>query len=248
MKLRRFNEAGIKAFREELALLRANPDRDPNPQLLEHREFTELVQPEIQVAQEFFRTKAETARYLTAVLGKIPAVTVERDAGLWSWLSLFYFDSVCNRSQGKWNVKNDYFYIFAPGNVRHFYRHLLFISWHMLRLTPDFHRLFLSGPVATLPKVISEVAMRLYITRIPAIFEVLDRLYWDETRKRHKVGITDTKVHAGDLTHRFPTRIRQLEKTYDLMSLDADQLLELLGEEFSFARTKSATLFDHSMV
>ena len=47
---------------------------------------------------------------------------------------------------------------------------------------------------------------------------------------------------------RFPTRIRQLEKTYDLMSLDADQLLELLGEEFSFAREKSVTLFDHSMV
>lgn len=247
MKLRRFNEAGIKAFREELALLRANPDRDPNPQLLEHRELTEVVTPEVQVVGEYFRTKAEAARYLTMILAKLSSESVERDAGLWTWLSLLFFDSVCNRNQGNWSVKNDYYYVFEPGNVRHFYRHLLFISWHMLRLAPNFNRLFLSSPLATLPKVISEVAMRLYITRIPAIFEVLDRLYWDEAKNRHKAGITDTRVHAGDLTHRFPVRIRQLEKTYDLMSLNADQLIGLLGDEFSFARRKTATLFDESV-
>lgn len=244
MKLRRFNEAGIIAFRDELAQLRANPERDPNLQLLEHRDFTEVVTPEVQVVDEYFQTKAEAARYLSAILRKLPTSAVERDAGLWTWLSLFFFESVCKRNHGKLCVKNDYYYIFAVGNVRHFYRHLLFISWHMLRLSPNFNRLFLSSPLATLPKVISEVAMRLYITRIPAIFEVLDRLYWDETRNRHKAGITDAKVRAGDLTHRFPVRIRQLEKTYDLMSLTADQLLELLGDEFAFARPKSRSLFD----
>ena len=244
MRLRRFNEAGLKAFREELALLRANPERDPDPRLLEHRELTEVVTPEVQIVAEYFKTKAEAARYLTAILGKLPTSSVEQDAGLWTWLSLLFFDSVCNRTQGKWSVKNDYYYIFAPRNNRHFYRHLLFISWHMLRLAPKFNRLFLSSPLATLPKVISEVAMRLYITRIPAIFEVLDRLYWDESRNRHRAGITETRVHAGDLTHRFPLRIRQLEKTYDLMSLDADQLIQLLGDEFAFARPKTAKLFE----
>jgi hypothetical protein len=39
-------------------------------------------------------------------------------------------------------------------------------------------------------------------------------------------------VKPGDLVHRFPIRIRQLEKTYDLVSLTADQLIELLGDEF----------------
>ena len=42
------------------------------------------------------------------------------------------------------------------------------------------------------------------------------------------------KVTAGNLVHRLPNRIRQLEKTYDLHSLTADQLLSLLGEEFAF--------------
>lgn len=32
--------------------------------------------------------------------------------------------------------------------------------------------------------------------------------------------------------HRLPTRIKQLEMTYDLVDLTADQLLNLLGDEF----------------
>jgi hypothetical protein len=75
----------------------------------------------------------------------------------------------------------------------------------------------------------------LYMTRIPCFFEVLDRLYWDEKRGRARPGVTDfQKVTAGNLVHRLPIRIRQLEKTYDLHSLTADQLLSLLGDEFAF--------------
>ena len=68
--------------------------------------------------------------------------------------------------------------------------------------------------------------------------------HWDERQKRPRSGITGNKIVAGNLRHRLPIRIAQLEKTYDLMSLNADQLIELLGEEFSFARPKTAKLFD----
>jgi len=34
---------------------------------------------------------------------------------------------------------------------------------------------------------------------------------------------------------------------YDLMSLNADQLLELLGDEFAFARLRTAKLFDDAI-
>ena len=64
------------------------------------------------------------------------------------------------------------------------------------------------------------------------MFEVLDRLYWDEDRGKARVGVVGQQVRPGDLMHRFPLRIRQLERTYDLLSLNADQLIELLGDEF----------------
>ena len=124
MKLRRFNEAWIKAFREQLADLRANPKHEIPSDPLEHRDFTEVVTPESHVAPEHFQTKCEAARYLIAVLNK---------------------------------------------------------------LRPE-----------------------------PCIFEALDRLYWDESLRTHRRGITAIKEHAGDLTHRLPMRIRQLEKNVRL--------------------------------
>ncbi|MDA8564074.1 hypothetical protein N9L06_06440 [Mariniblastus sp.] len=92
----------------------------------------------------------------------------------------------------------------------------------------------LRSKVNVLDKVTTEVMKRLYLTRIPAIFETLDRLYWDEESNGPKVGIVSpNKIAKGDLAHRLPIRLRQLEKTFDLYSLSAHQLIELLGDEFT---------------
>lgn len=91
----------------------------------------------------------------------------------------------------------------------------------------------LNTPISTLDKVTTEVTKRLYLTRIPCMFEVLDRLYWDPKRQGPRKGITPNTARRGDLPHRFPARIQQLEKTFDLQSVTATQLVELLGDEFS---------------
>lgn len=244
MKLRRFNTAGIAAFAEFLESARRNPENSLPPGLLKSAKLTEVVSPTVQVAEEHFVYKSEAAIYLNQVLSPLAEEDLMADAGLWTWLTALYFDSVCSQENGRDAVKNDYRYIYEPQNMRHFYRHLLFVSWRVKQLAPVHNRLFLSSRIDTLDKITTEVMKRLYLTRIPCVFEVLDRLYWDETKKRSRPGITGSKVTAGDLTHRFPLRIRQLEKTYDLLSLSADQLIELLGEEFSFARPKKLQLFD----
>ncbi len=247
MKLRRFNEAGIKVFREQLALLRANPSKEIPFELLEHRELTEVIRPEVQISEEHFQTKGEAARYLSTVLGKLRAGEVAGDAGLWTWLTLFFFESVCPIVHDQRTVKNDYHYIFEPRNMRHFYRHLLFVSWHILQLAPAHNRLFLRTRLSVLDHMTTDGVKRLFMTRLPCIFEALDRLYWDEQRNRSRKGVTGSRPTPGNLSHRLPMRIRQLEKTYDLMSLNADQLLELLGDEFSFGRRKTAKLFDDAI-
>ena len=247
MKLRRFNEAGIRAIREQLALLRASPDRELPNALLEHRELTEVVQPEIQISHEHFQTKGEAARYLSFLLLKRHPEEITNDAGLWTWLAIVLFDSVCPASDGRRKVKGDACYIYEPRNVRHFYRHFLFVSWRVLRLAPVHNHLFLSTRLDSLDSATAEVMQRLHLLRIPCIFEVVDRLYWDPRRERPVKGRISSKIQPGNLRYRLPSRIRQLEKTYDLMSLNADQLLELLGDEFSFARRQTAKLFDDAI-
>lgn len=243
MKLRRFNNEGIQAFKEFLAKCRRQPDTELPIGLLENGTFTEIMDGGLSVAASHFETKGDAARYFETVLRPIPVEDLVKDAGLWSWLTMLFFDSVCPSEGGGRVVKNDYHYIYEPTNTRHFYRHLLFISWRVIKLAPIHNRLFLQSRLSLLDKMTTEVMKRLYMTRIPCIFEVLDRLYWNESTRAPKKGMIGSKERAGDLTHRLPLRIRQLEMTYDLMSLTADQLIELLGAEFSFAAPKRIRLF-----
>lgn len=237
MKLRRFTSDGIAAFQEFLAECRRQPKAAAPVGLIEHPTLTEVAAPECEVSERRFETKGQAARYLQGVLANIPTEDLAGDAGLWTWLSFLYFDSLYSFRNGDRVVKNDYYYVFEATNVRHFYRHLLFVSWRVLSLSPNHNRLFLETRLNSLDKITERVMSRLYLIRIPCIFEVLDRLYWDEAMGRPRKGIIDWKnKRPGNLNHRFPIRIRQLEKTYDLMSLTAEQLLELLGDEFSFAR------------
>lgn len=244
MKLRKFNDKGIEAFKQHLRLLRERPNTDIDHGLLTNDKLAISVRPEIEIEDRPFQTKGEAARYLTNFLSPIETNVLERDGGLWSWLALYFLPVLCPQESGKRIVRNDYHYVFEPNNMRHFYRHLLFLPWRVLQLAPDHNRLFLRSSVRTLDKINTEVVKRLYFTRIPCIFEVLDRLYWDEKNDRPRRGITGTKVQPGDLVHRLPIRIRQLEKTYDLISLNADQLLELLGDEFAFGKQSQGKLFD----
>lgn len=62
---------------------------------------------------------------------------------------------------------------------------------------------------------------------------MLHELYWDPHRRGPRKGITPSKPRPGDLRHRLPIRIQQLEKTYDLQSVSASQLISLLGDEFA---------------
>jgi len=232
MILRQFNADGIEAFRAFLAECRDKPNTRVPTELLEDYRLTQLVVPPVEIEKRRLVKKADAATYLAKVLEQIPETHVANNVGLWAWLTLFFFDDVCPTANGTRAVKNDYCYIYEPRNSRHFYRHLLFVPWRILRIAPKHHRLFLTSPVATLDTVTTEVMKRLYLTRIPCIFEVLDRLYWHDTLGKPRKGIVGQQVRPGDLSHRLPLRIRQLEKTYDLMSLSADQLLELLGDEF----------------
>ncbi len=233
MIVRRFNESGIQSFREYLDAARLDPELPPPQGLLQDEKLTENVGGMMRVDRRSFTNRRDAAVYLNDRLSPLDDEEVRNDAGLWTWLALFFFDEICPPVDGRRKVRNDYLYVYEPHNQRHFYRHLLFLAWRILKASPSHNRLFLDTPASSLDKITQTVFASLYITRIPCIFDVLDRLYWDCDRDRPRKGIAvGPKVAPGDLTHRLPVRIRQLEKTFDLQSLTADQLIELLGDEF----------------
>jgi hypothetical protein len=239
--VREFTSSGITAFKTFLAECRVHPQMPVPRGLLEDDSLAKRLSADLTVERRHFGPRKEAADYLTALLNPLPEDEVAQNAGLWTWLSLYYFDEVCPLRSGKRTVRNDYSYVFAPKHSRRFYRHLLFIAWYAARLAKPHDRLFMTAPVSSLDQVTDRVMSRLFLTRIPCIFEALDRLYWDGERGKARAGIVDQKlVKPGDLRHRLPIRVRQLERTYDLFSLTADQLVELLGEEFQQVNKASA--------
>lgn len=233
MRLRQFNEEGVKAFHTFLTTCRETPDSPVPWGLLEDARYSAEVVPAVNVERRGFADRAEAASYLSNALAGVPESILLENRGLWTWLTLLYIDSVCPANAGRRNVRSIEFYVFYPKDSLRAYYHLLYVPWRIVRMAPEYCRLFLTGPVSQQNEVTRLVMKRLYLLRIPCIFETLDRLYWDATTNRPRRGIVSKdRVEPGDLRNRFPIRVRQLERTYDLVSLSADQLLELLGEEF----------------
>jgi hypothetical protein len=240
MLLRQFNTDGIERFRKELEKCRRDPLSKIDFQFLEDDIFTEIIPGDILLEYIKFETKGDAGKYLHSILDTaLVHDNIMWNVGLWSWLSLFFFDSICPpNSLGHRKVKSDYYYIYDTSS-RRYYRHLLFIPWRVLDIAPDHHRLVTTTPVDTGDSITDEVIKNETLRRIPCIFEVLDRIYWDETRQKVRKRVSGPGVRKGDLRNRFVKIIRQLDKTYDLQRLNAVQLIELLGDEFNFPRNKT---------
>jgi len=237
MILRQFNDRGVAKFQEFLKAARANAGEPVPHDILQDDNLTEIVKPEIELQQRTLSTKLEAATYLRDALAPIGNNdAIGTNAGLWTWLALFFFDSVCPQQNGGRKVRIDAWYIFSPSDGRAVYLHQLYVSWKVLNISRGFHRLLLNFSLATRNRVTEEPMKRLFLLRIPCIFEVLDRLYWDDRRNKPRSGIVSgTNANRGDLTHRLPARVQQLECTYDLQSVDAAKMLDLLGREFDFS-------------
>ncbi len=233
--LRRFNDEGIAAFRRYLHQLRENPSLQPPFQLLDDTALTNAVSGVGQLTRPGFSTKRQAAVYLQRLLAPIDSRGLFKDVGLWTWLALFFFDDVCPSNRGKRQAADVAHYIFDAGNYRRYYKHLLAMPTQVLQLAPHHNRLFLDMPLPVLGQVMERMAARLYLMRIPCVPEVLDTLYFDVPRGKQKRNVANPnqRARAGDLANRFPIRIRQLQKTYDVYSLGASDLIRVLGAEFS---------------
>lgn len=229
--LRRFTATGIDEWVSFLRVAKEDSRAEIPTGLLTDAKHSEPVSDAV-VPPGPFHVRREAADAVTTLLSKLPESMVEKDAGLWDWLTLWYFDSVAPPEDGRRDVKNAYRYHFQPDSQRHWYRHLLYIGWHARRVAKGYDRLFLERKVDVLDRYTEDLFRVLSITRLPAIFEVLDRIHWDEEAGRPRMNMAGPDTFAGDLTHRLPRRLDQLTLTYDLHSLSADRLIDLLGPEF----------------
>ena len=154
MKLRRLTQEGIALFTAYLGLLKTEPTTPSPTHLLEEEGASEAIPEEIQVDSTPFATRFDAAKYLCDRLANI--LDVERDTGLWAWLTLYYLDQLLPARKGK-DWPGEMARLVPEVNAAfRYYRHLLlgpFVIYKAHISDPD--RAF--GILATSPSAPGEV-------------------------------------------------------------------------------------------
>ena len=129
--VRVLNEAGSRLFREFVERAKAGSTEAPPFHLLTDNATSEPSGLDVAVEQRTFVSRIEFGRYLADAFSAIERRRISRDAGLWNWLALFYFDQLCpSDSTGHRKVLGAGHYV-LEGRFAYnrYYRHLVRFPW-----------------------------------------------------------------------------------------------------------------------
>lgn len=234
--VRRFNDRGLQAFSDFVEQLTVDSSiRVPTSYLHDER----LSEPIAELSgkrlePQRFKTRFEAAKYLHELPNGMP--TAATDAGLWSWLTLFYFDSVCpaDPKTGERGPHRDRSRYILKGDFRHYYRHLLAGPYRIYCVTaqcPERAMVVVCQPLHEPGDIVEQLASRQEFITNMGILELATRLYYDSRKNKIKKGAS-SRDGPGGIRH-FIRLLNQLDLTWDLYSLSAAELQQLLPDGFS---------------
>jgi hypothetical protein len=239
MKLRRLNLAGIEQFERFLdSVTEAAPLVVPIAALTAP-ETSESLGIEIEVEPRAFANRMELSSYLFKKLNGSGLLDIDADRGLWSWLALFFFESLCPADRvGRRNPGNRARWILDPHNFQRYYRHLLAGPYKIFRAyweRPEVAMCLLCGVPDKPGDLVEQLVSRQEVITNTAIIGAATRLYYDAGSGKLKTG-------AGSKGRGSPRRLvdvlQQFDVTYDLYSLNIEEVSQLLPKEFDKFRAK----------
>lgn len=233
MKLRRFNQAGIERFGEYRKQLLLNPTATPPFELLEDSSLTEIV-ADVNVTPQKFPKRYHAGVYLNDLIASAGLGLPEKDAGLWTWLTLFFFDDVCPAapSSGEREPRAEERLVPKIGNHQKFYRHLLLGPYLIVRAhrdDPERAIALLHNPLWQPGEIPAQLAARKEMVTNPAVVGAAKKLYYDSVNDELKQGAGSSVKGAP---RRLAVVLKQFDLTYYLYGLSADELIALLPKEF----------------
>jgi hypothetical protein len=232
MKLRRFNDSGLAEFREQLLTLKSDPTRDPPWHLLADARFTTPAN-EVELERKVFKTRMEVALAMNGLLGDRPPPGTDRDTGLWSWLALFHFDSICPFDEtGRRKVGAAHRYILEGTNHKTYYRHLLLGPYLILRAhrdEPERAIVLLCQSPDSPGDIVEQLASRQEIVTNPVMMRVATELYYDWATGAPKRGASSKNRGSA---RRLAEVTDQFDVTWDLFAVPWHSLLARLPAEF----------------
>lgn len=221
------NERGVEEFRSFLGRLRENPLTPLPRELLDNPSCVTPMGIDAPELPRSFSSKFDAGRFLHELLLPLGEKVVRSQTGLWTWLSLWLFDHLCPPDRnGLRKPKRTALYIASPSDHRMgLDKHLLFFPWKMYSRHGRDADFILAAPLGA-----DSTEQREWTSyRLNLVTELLilsRELHWDGDRQGFKRGARTKGAEGG--IRRFVQLFKQLEVTYDIYSMSADQLRRLL--------------------
>lgn len=230
MIARALNSGAVARFSAYLARLRQRCIENPPRELLEDSASTTELSVEIAIADQPFPSRRALGDHLCKLLAPMPHEELEQSTGLWTWLSLYWFDQLCpQREDGTRRPGNDYRHI--PDFGRYRYRHLLYGPYHVYRRHGPLSVVLLSGPVHADSHLYQAITGRQDLIANRGVIEAALLLYVDRRIAGLKRGCQPSRPHPGTI-RRFVNVLQQLDLTFDIYGMTGRQIVDLLPPEF----------------
>lgn len=234
IRLRSLNSDGIEKYKNMLQELRDNPSSEYPSSLLQDPRYSKEIEEEIYIEQRVFKNKKEICTYIaeTIQLGRLTKFYF--DTGLWSWLSLFYFDQVCSKkTDGTWKIREDYWYIAAhPKMTYRYYRHCFAYPCRAYIELGSSAEALLLGPINKNTELAELFGGSKEISYSTNIVRVATKLYLDIRNQKIKRGAGSRNPYSGGI-RRFTKVINQLALTFDLETMSFEEIYDILPPEFN---------------
>lgn len=240
MKLYRLTPAGRDAFLEAIHAARVNGLYDGS--WLDDPASTSIfVEAERPLPTLDPDDKLESVRRLHSWLsseGLLTRPDIWEDSGFWSWLAARYWDVLTKRTKERIAPTEPASYVLLAGRGSYgTWRHKLAVPVRLYDRHGEHARVVLAGKLHTHGDMMEQVSAVKGILQNGAIMEVLERLYWDETKGDRARGAASKT--RGSIRH-LKDVLKQLELNWDLRWTDSDQLYGLLPGAFKSERRSSS--------
>ena len=230
MKIRSMTPDGVDAFR---TWLNGRASGDIPAELLTGSKQTKSFQPALEIEQRKFTCRYELGQYVNEILGPVSLSEVPRNHGIWSWLSIFFFDSLCPKNpDGTRDPKESVRYIWDVSFSK-YYRHLIGHTVYSIRLYGEEAKPLFVAPSKRI--VHTDYCEQIFgyqdLCHTVSFIATANRLYFDQKKNQIKAGATPNTRKPGTV-RRLGDVFNQIALTFDVQGMSPEQILQKLPQEF----------------
>jgi hypothetical protein len=241
VKLLRLTSAGIAEMNGWLDAIHGQPPLAVPAEFFVAGRLAEQTGYGSEIEPREFSSRFEWAEYINQKLSGVPDSRLQADTGLWSWLTLVYFDLVAPPSSTQRKLGQRARYVPTGTDFRTYYRHLLAGPWQIFaahRDDPDRTRATLAGKVDKPGELYEQLASRMELATSATVQATAKVLYLDSSTGRLKRGAGG---QGPGSPRRLADTLMQFDRTFDIYAMPVSALVKLLPREFErFRRSAEA--------